>query len=451
MTRFSRHIATGRAVLLVALIAPSLAGCDLLPDWLGAPDNETPLPGERISILTLEEQLEPDPDLANTDVRLPPPYVNRAWPQPGGNAQNEMGHLAGADRLQLVWSADAGEGDGRDERILSGPVVADDRVYTIDSEMMVSAFDVRNGSRLWSVDLELDEESSSALGGGIAYDGGRLYVTTGYGHVLALDGRTGAVIWRSPVGAPFRAAPTVADGHVFAVAFDNQLFVLSVADGSVQWSHTGIAETAGLLGAANPAVADGVVVAPYSSGEVFAFRVEDGRELWSDTLILQGRLGATGQLMDIDASPVILDGTVYTVSYGGRVLATDLDSGRRIWNQEIAGQETPWVAGDWLYLVTIHGEVVCASRTDGRVRWVHQLPRFEDPEEKSGAIVWSGPVLLGDRLILTGSHGVAVAISPYTGNLLGQQELPAGGRLPPVIAQGTVYLLTEDADLLALR
>ena len=155
--------------------------------------------------------------------------------------------------------------------------------------------------------------------------------------------------------------------------------------------------------------------------------------------------------MDIDASPVILDGIVYTVSYGGRVLATELESGRRIWNQEIAGKETPWAAGDWLFLVTIQGEVIAASREDGRVRWVHQLPRFEDPEDKTGAIVWSGPVLLGDRLILTGSHGMAVAISPYTGLLLGQQELPAGGNLPPVVAQGTVYLLTEDADLLALR
>jgi len=427
------------------------AGCDLLPDWLGAPETDEPLPGERVSILTLEEQIEPDPELADTPVRLPRPYVNDAWPQPGGSPSNVLGHLAGAPRLNQVWSTDIGEGDSTDQRILSTPVVAEGRLFALDARLRLSALDAGSGDRLWRVDLMLDEERRSTIGGGVAYADGRLFVTTGYGHIIALDATNGSEIWRTPVGAPIRAAPTVANSRVFAVSFDNSLVVLSAEDGSLQWRHTGIAETAGLLGAAAPAVADNVVIAPFSSGEVFAFRVDDGRELWSDTLILQGRFGAEAQLTDVDASPVISDGTAYTVSHSGRLLATDLDSGQRIWNQEVAGKETPWVAGNWIYLVTVDAEVVCLRRDDGRIRWVQTLQKYDDPEQRAGLIVWSGPVLIGDRLVVVGSNGEAMAISPYTGRLLGREEMPEGSNLPPIVAQGTLYLLTEDAELVALR
>jgi hypothetical protein len=42
-------------------------------------------------------------------------------------------------------------------------------------------------------------------------------------------------------------------------------------------------------------------------------------------------------------------------------------------------------------------------------------------------------------------------MSPYNGEILGRIALDGPVVLPPVAADGTVYLLTEDADLLASR
>ena len=37
---------------------------------------------------------------------------------------------------------------------------------------------------------------------------------------------------------------------------------------------------------------------------------------------------------------------------GGRIVALELATGQRLWEQNFAGISTPWVAGDWLFVVT---------------------------------------------------------------------------------------------------
>ena len=72
------------AVLLAA--AFGLTACDT---FFGEEDGP-PLPGERISVLRLNRTLVPDPALSDLRVRLPEPYANTEWPQPGGFSTHAM-------------------------------------------------------------------------------------------------------------------------------------------------------------------------------------------------------------------------------------------------------------------------------------------------------------------------------------------------------------------------
>lgn len=436
--------------VVVILAGAFLNACDIIPDWFGA--NEAPrLSGERLSVLALEGTIEPDPRIADLDVRLPRPYINESWPQSGGYPDHAMHHLAGGDRLLPLWQTKIGEGSGDDGRILTPPVIADGRIFTIDAIAEISAFDAKNGKLLWRIDPRLEGGEGDGFGGGLAYAAGSLFVATGFGHVLALDPNNGAERWREDIGIPMRAAPVVAGGRIFVVTYNNQLWALSATDGAVQWSNSGIAETAGLLGAASPAVDNGIVIAPYSSGEIFALRVENGRTMWSDSLGAQRPgAGSLAALNDINGSPVIDRGVVYAISHGGRLVAIDARTGSRVWEQDISGLNTPWIVGEYLFVVTVDGDVVCLLRGSGRVKWVHSLPRFVDSSHKE-PIFWNGPLLLSDRLIVLGSNGDALAISPYSGLLLGRLEMPHGVRVAPVAANGTLYVLTDDGNLVALR
>ena len=438
-------------LLAVVLAGAALGACGLSDQWFGYHE-APPLPGQRLSVLAMQSTIEPDPRIADLNVHLPKPYVNESWPQAGGYPDHAMHHLAGGEQLTPFWRADIGEGSGDDGRILSTPVVANGRVFTIDSVAKISAFDATSGNRLWHIDARLNNGEEDGFGGGLALAHGRLFVSTGFGHVLALDPTNGAELWRENIGIPMRAAPVVVNDRLFAVTYDNQLWALSAVDGEVQWSHSGISETAGLLGAAVPAVGGDIVITPYSSGELLALRVENGRTIWTDSLGAQ-RLG-TGNLAnlnDINGSPVIDRGVAYAISHGGRLVAIDVRTGSRIWEQDIAGLNTPWIAGEFIFVLTVDGDVVCLARRNGRVRWVLSLPRFEDTKERDEPVFWNGPLLISDRLIVLGSNGDALAISPYSGRLLGKLELPHGVRVAPIAANGTVYILTDDGNLFALR
>jgi outer membrane protein assembly factor BamB len=156
-------------------------------------------------------------------------------------------------------------------------------------------------------------------------------------------------------------------------------------------------------------------------------------------------------LADIRSQPVIDRGRVYAISHSGRMVAIDLRSGERVWEQEIGSTNIPWVAGDFIYVLANNGSLICLTRRDGRVRWLQELPRYENVEKKRGPLQWTGPVLAGDRLIVLASNGEALSISPYTGDPLGRIEMPDGSYIAPIVADNTLYVLTNDADLVAMR
>jgi outer membrane protein assembly factor BamB len=432
------------AVLLLASLAP--AGCGLFSG-----DKKDRLPGERISVLGLDRRYEPDPALANTGVTLPPPVLNPDWAEPGGNTSHSMQHLALPQSTSRAWRASVGDSSGRYTKVMSQPVVAKGRVFVMDGGVQVSAYEAATGNRLWQVDLKPEELRGNGFGGGPAFWNDRLYVSTGYAQVLALDPADGKVIWRKGLAAPIHSAPTVLDNRVFVVTVENELNALSVDDGRKLWSHNGIPEAAGLLGGASPAANQEVVVVAYSSGELFALRVENGRVIWSDNLASQRGPSAVAAMADIHGRPVIDRDRVFAVSNSGRMVAIDLRRGDRVWEQEISSSHQPWIAGEYVFVLANDNEVVCLTRKDGKIRWAAPLPRYEDEKAKSDPIRWAGPVLGGNRLIALSSTGEAMSISPLTGERGGSQPMSAGGYLGPVIADNTLYLLTDDADLSAYR
>jgi outer membrane protein assembly factor BamB len=193
------------------------------------------------------------------------------------------------------------------------------------------------------------------------------------------------------------------------------------------------------------------VVAGFSSGELNAYRYENGRILWDDSLSRTSISTAVGSLSDIDADPVIDQGRVYAIGQGGRMVAIELLTGQRIWEINIAGISTPVVAGDWIFVVTDQAQLLAIARTTGRVKWMTQLPRYRNESKKSGQISWVGPVLAGDRLILANSQGQVTNVSPLDGSVQSTLETKHSFSLAPVVANNTLYLLSDQGRLLAYR
>jgi len=430
-------------VFVILLLA--VAGCDTF-----ITEDEVLLPGKRIPVLLYQRTIDADPSLAEEKILLPAPEANADWPQSGGYPNHAMHHMKIGDAIVQRWKASIGVGADDDERFVSAPIVADGKVFGLDVISRVSAFTADTGKLLWATETAPEsEEDDGHIPGGLAYYKGRVHITTGFGDVIAVDSSTGEEIWREYLRSPIRSAPTVRNGRVYILTMDSRLVALRADTGEAIWTHSGVSEVASILGSGSPAVDDGIVIVPFASGELVALTADTGQMLWSDSLASVRRANSVSTLSHIRGNPIIDRGIVYAVSHGGVMAAFDLKTGQRVWDRELGGIGNPWIAGDYIYMLTTEDEVVCLSRKDGRIFWVRGLPRFEDSEDHEDPIVWSGPVLASDRLLVTGSHGEAWAVSPYSGQLLGRIELPDAISVPPVIAGGTVFFLADNADIVA--
>ena len=435
---------------LVTALCVSLTGCggsDGLNSIKRTLENpfrkeEAKLPGERIAVITDPNMIALDPAEAGRPLQLPSPQVNASWSQPGGSPSNSLGHLALGDQPRKVWSADAGTGSSSSGRLSAVPLVADGKVYTLDAGGRVTAFAAASGAKVWSASVTPENEKSrEGFGGGLAMDGGHLYAATGYGTVVSLDPSNGSVLWTKRIGKPIRSSPTAAGGKIFFVSTDNVLFALSDSDGQQLWTARGLPQAATLLSNVSPAVSGSIVVAPFPAGDVAAYEVDGGKVAWSDSLTRSTDTTAAGILGD-PARPVIDHGVVYAVSHGGKMIAASESTGERLWTLNIGSTQMPWIAGDNVYLVDLGGKLIAIGRADGKVRWTSDLPA-------SGR--WSGPVLAGGKLWLVSGNGLLVGADARTGQLSSQVDLDTPVFVSPVVAGGRMYILADDAELIALN
>ncbi len=432
-----------------ALAALALvSGCGV---FKGSGGKKTPVLGERVPILMSENDITSDKSLANVDVIVPEAVVNEDWTQPGGNAAKSMGALALSATPSRAWEKQVAKTSKR-ERLAAAPVIAAGKLYVIDTDGQVHAMAADSGNELWRVaTVKAGGNKTARFGGGVSVSGEHVFATNGLGDVVALNIADGSEVWRKRPGGPLRGAPTLANGNLYVVTQDNQLFVMSQENGDVSWTASASLETQGVFGVAAPASAQGTVIAGFSSGELNAYRYENGRQLWSDVLSRSSMSTSVSSLSDIDAEPVIDQGRVYAVGQGGRMVAMDIATGNRMWEQNIAGISTPWVAGEWIFVVTDDARLLCLSRTSGKVRWISQLKLYKNAKKPKNPYSWVGPVLAGGKLILANTRGEIAFVSPADGSISSTIELKDPISLQPVVANNTLYILDDKGRLTAFR
>lgn len=414
---------------------------------------EKPLPGERLSILDLQKELQPASTSSNITIKTPVARDNTNWPQAGGYPHHAMQNLAlgDAEQLERIWSADIGQGSSNGLPLTAQPVVAAGKVFTLDTRSQVSAFHNQTGKKLWQTSVRHQTEEEPVISGGVAYSNSVLYVTSGYDEVLALNPENGEIVWRTTISAPSRGAPTIHNSRIFVTTLSNNAIALDARTGKILWEYEGVGETTGLLGSASPAADGNLVIPAFSSGDLVALRTESGSVVWDDSLANSLRLGGISGLSDIRGLPVISGNIVIAVSYGGKIVAIDKNNGNRLWQRDISSAETPWVADNTIYILSADYKLLALSRSNGDVIWMTELQKYKKPQSRKGLLTWTGPVMGGGRLLLAGTDGRIAEFNPQNGSKLAEWSTKKTIRISPVIAGGTLFLLAEDGSLLAYR
>ena len=438
-----------------AVLALGLAACE----------KEVTLQGTRFPVrepltdsVPVEGQPDPvaapdQPENRSQPIALPGMVANADWTQRGGNALHASPHGRLSATPQLVWAANIGAGNSRRNRIAAAPVVAGGRVFTMDAFSTVTAT-ATSGATLWRQDLTASFDSGGGQsGGGLATGGSRVYATTGFGEVVALDAGSGAVVWRQRLDSPAAGAPAVAGETVYVTSADGTGWGIAAGSGRVLWHLGAASANFSMAGGAAPAVDGSKVIFPFSSGLLMAAASDTGASLW--TAAASGRrLGrAFANIGDITGDPVVSGGIIYVGTEGGRTGAYAEDTGERLWTANEGALNPPLVVGGSVFVVNDEARLVRLDAGTGEVIWAVQMPYFTSARAKKQSAVYAhfGPVLAGGRVVVASSDGQLRLFNATDGSLAGTVAIPGGAASAPVLAEGMLFVVTARGQLLAFR
>lgn len=427
-------------------------------------EREVILEGERfdprapLEASLVEEGADPPVDTTNVaqnraePVSLPPATTPADWTHRAGNTRHLPPHVALSAAPARVWSANIGQGNGRQNRIAAQPVAGGGLAFAMDAVARVTAVSP-GGATAWSTDLRPETARSDISGGGLAYGGGRVYATTGYGELLALDAGSGAILWRQRLGAPASGAPTVEGGTVFAVARDSSAWAVAIDTGRVQWQLPGTPSPSGMFAAAAPAVAGDRVLLPFASGEVAAAERAAGVRAWSATVAGVRRGRAWSRVSDITGDPVVAGAVTYVGNQSGRTVALDTQTGARLWTAREGAYGPPLPAGNAVFIVSDEARLVRLDAATGETVWSVELPYFTATRERrrSEIVAHYGPLLASGRLVVASGDGQLRFFNPVDGAALGGIAVPGGAAAAPAFAQGLMLVMGGNGQLHAFR
>lgn len=435
-----------RTVAIVGLAGiMAVSGCE----------RETYLPGEREDVRALsgEEQAAEQPQNTAAPISLPGQVQNAEWTHTIGTPRTRVAHAAMRPAPQQVWSAGIGQGDSRRMRITADPVVAGGRIFTMDAAAQVVATST-SGQTIWSRTVTPPgDRADQATGGGLAYGGGKLFVSSGFGLLTALDPASGAVIWQQRLQATGSGAPTVYGGLVYLVSGDDTGWAVDAETGRVRWQVNATPDVSNVLGAPAPALSGTYAIFAFGGGEVQATFRKGGLRAWNASLRGQRRFSALAKVGDITGDPVIDGNRVYVGSHAGRVVALNVANGERIWTAREGAVNPVVPAGNSLFMISDRNELIRLNASDGSRVWGVELPGFikSRPRKQVEVVAHYGPILAGGRIVVASNDGQLRFFDPKSGALTHAAAVPGGATTDPVVAGGTLYVVGARGQLHAFR
>ena len=418
-------------------------------------DDELLLEGERLDLRSgsSSNAVAQDAVARAQPLALAAPVVNATWSHTNGSPSHKIAHPALDRSLARAWSASIGQGNGRKHRITADPVVADGRIFTLDSRTLVTAF-TTSGQILWSRDLTpSSDDTDDASGGGLAVSSGTLFVTSGFGMLTALDAASGATLWVQDLDSVASGAPTAVNGVVYAVTRNATGWAIDAQNGRILWQVLGAPSTTGIAGGPAPVVAGPLVVFPFASGQMLAAAANVGSPAWIASVAGKRLNRSFSRISDLSGDPVADGSRIYAGNHAGRAAAFDSATGQTVWTANEGAINAPWLAGGSLFFVTDENQLVRLDAATGQTVWMRELPFFRRQKigRRKATFAHFGPVLAGGRLILASDDGTLREFDAETGALIAETELPDGAARNPVVAGGNLYVVTANGQIHAFR
>ena len=253
---------------------------------------------------------------------------------------------------EIAWTANAGG------EVLSRPEVSDGLVLVHTGNGLLQAFDTASGEQRWSLNLDTPSlsvrgESAPAVAMGAAFVGGD------NGRVSAVMLGQGQIIWQQRISQTTGTTeisrlndvdmtPVVADGRVYAIAYNGNLVAMDMRRGQILWKRD--------FGSVNELVLDGESLYVVDQDDnVYGLRAADGVTMWSQDKLLHRNLSA----------PEIFNGYLVVGDGEGYLHWLDTSNGQFVAQNKLNSSgilSRPSIAGDKLMVQARDGRLYLLRR-----------------------------------------------------------------------------------------
>jgi len=403
---------------------------------------QAPLPALRVGDYPVRIEARAGDDLvadvSGGELRVcddaPARFAVGAWPQPGGGpAHTGRQDARIAARVVERWATPVGG------HVAGAPVIADGRVIVATTDLArgdtggVVALDARTGAILWRVTTPAPVRAAPIVAGAL------VVLTQADGRVVALDAATGGPRWTydaaaglDPKSSSLWSSP-VADAGVIYAGVQRRFAALDAATGAPRWTVDPVPNATWHGTLSSPAIAGDVVLAQLERNKqgVQAW-TRDGRPAWRVP---------PDYTYSMNATPAVDGDRVYLANGIGDALMISAIDGAVIWARLLTDDRHTWayaitaspaVARGVVVFATEHDELwaLDADTGDGLWTWAPgPSPVLAAHYRGPGAGFAASPVITGDVVWAAATDGTVAALDLHTGEVL--QRLQVGA---PVFA-----------------
>ncbi|WP_282177828.1 outer membrane protein assembly factor BamB [Vibrio nereis] len=335
-----------------------------------------------------------------------------------------------------IWNASIGSGVEHYYSKLS-PAYAYGKVFVASRDGLVKALDPETGKVLWEQDVEGDVPAR--LSGGITSGYSQIFIGSENGQVLALNEETGELNWRVDVDGEVLAAPATDSNLVIVNTNKGTLLALNQEDGSQKWAISTEVPNLTLRGSSAPVALSGGVFWGTANGRLAAAIAERGQLIWQQPIGSPQGATEIDRLVDVDASPLVLGGALYTIGFNGQLTAIDLRSGKPVWKRNHSSATDLASDGSRIFVVTDKDHLVAFDARSGTELWSN---------DKLEHRLLTAPKVIEGYVVVGDSEGYLYWVDRNSGEFVSTQEVDSSGfAVPPLVVPGGYVLTTRDGDV----
>ena len=337
-------------------------------------------------------------------------------------------------KIKELWSVGVGDGQG-DGFYRLQPAISGEVIYAASADGEVVAVDRKRGKTLWEVDLDI------SLSGGVGVYNDVLLLGSSEGLVLKLDANTGEQLWTTMLTGEILSPPQANGKVVVAQTYNGKLQGLDFATGQLLWTYNSKVPVLTLRGTSVPIIENNRVYAGFASGRVLAFDAQTGSIVWDGRVAIPQGRSEIERIVDVDGTMELAGNELYAVSYQGSVVAIDIESGRKIWQQKASSFSGVSLGFGNVYAADEDGTLNAFMRNGEGVRW------------SQGALGYrqlSRPTLVGSYVTVGDFEGYLHVLSQVDGDFVGRVRVDSDGVRADMLSEdGILYVFANDGELVA--